>query len=121
MAAVFLKLLEIALHLCWRKKEVALQRIGIGHPHAHAVVSLGLFRKDGVYFPMEDLDFSGLEELFRERFFRMLLRREKILPETVEILKAGPTLVSMSGGSGKSRPRTGRDSRASSPTLRDPL
>jgi hypothetical protein len=37
---------------------------------------------------MEDVDFSGLEEVFRERFFRLLLRREKILPETVERFKA---------------------------------
>ena len=60
----------------------------VAHSHAHAVVSLGLFRKDGLFFPMEDLDFSGLDELFRERFFQMLLRREKIPPETVERFKA---------------------------------
>jgi hypothetical protein len=29
-------------------------------PHAHAACSLGLFRKDGVFFSMEDLDFSAL-------------------------------------------------------------
>ena len=33
---------------------------------------------------MDDVDFSGLEELFRERFFEMMLQKEKILPETVE-------------------------------------
>ncbi len=33
---------------------------------------------------MEDIDFSGLQERFRERFFEMKLRREEILPETVE-------------------------------------
>jgi hypothetical protein len=60
----------------------------VAHAHAHAAVSLGLFRKDGVFFPMEDLDFKGLEEVFRERFFRMLLRREKILPETVQRFKS---------------------------------
>jgi hypothetical protein len=37
---------------------------------------------------MEDLDFSGLEQVFRERFFRMLLRRGKIRPETVERFKS---------------------------------
>jgi hypothetical protein len=36
---------------------------------------------------MEDLDFSGLQEIFRERFFQMMLRREKIRPETVERFK----------------------------------
>ena len=59
----------------------------VPHAHAHAAVSLGLFRKDGVYFPLEDLDFSGLEELFRERFFQGLLRKKKIHPETVERFK----------------------------------
>ncbi len=33
---------------------------------------------------MEDIDFSGLEELFRERFFEMRPEKETILPETVE-------------------------------------
>ena len=33
---------------------------------------------------MDDIDFSGLEELFRERFFEMMLQKQKILPETVE-------------------------------------
>ena len=56
----------------------------VTHAHVHAVVSLGLFRNDGLYFPMEDIDFSGLEGLFRERFFNMMLKKEKILPETVE-------------------------------------
>ncbi|MBI4583967.1 MAG: transposase [Planctomycetes bacterium] len=56
--------------------------------HAHAVVSLGLFRKDGVFFPMEDVGFSGLEAVFREKFFQMMLRREKLLPETVERFKS---------------------------------
>ena len=60
----------------------------VPHSHAHALVSLGLFRKDGLFFPMEDLDFTGLEELFRERFVQMLLRKERILPETVERFKA---------------------------------
>jgi hypothetical protein len=60
----------------------------VPHAHAHAAVSLGLFRRDGVYFPMEDIDFTGLEEVFRERFFRVMLRRGKMLPETVEKFKS---------------------------------
>jgi len=35
---------------------------------------------------MEDIDFSGLQERFRERFFEMMLRREEMLPETAEKL-----------------------------------
>jgi len=60
----------------------------VHHPHGHACVSLGLFRPDGVFLPMDDVDFSGLEEVFRERFFRMMLRREKVRPETVERMRA---------------------------------
>jgi hypothetical protein len=60
----------------------------VHNPHLHTVVSLGLFRPDGVFLPMEDVDFSGLEEIFRERFFRMMLRREKVRPETVERMRA---------------------------------
>ncbi len=37
---------------------------------------------------MEDIDFSGLEEIFRERFFAMMLRRGKVLPDTVESMRA---------------------------------
>jgi hypothetical protein len=39
---------------------------------------------------MDDLDFSALEEVFRERFFEMMLRKEKMRPETVERFKAWP-------------------------------
>ena len=60
----------------------------VHHPHAHAICSLGLFRRDGVYVPMDDVDFSGLEETFRERFLALMLRREKVRPETVERMGA---------------------------------
>jgi hypothetical protein len=60
----------------------------VHNSHLHAIVSLGLFRPDGVFLPLEDVDFSGLEAIFRERFFRMMLRREKVRPETVERMRA---------------------------------
>ena len=60
------------------------------HPHAHSICSLGLFRPDGVYLPMEDVDFSGLEQLFRQRFFSLMLRRGKVRPETVERMRSWP-------------------------------
>ena len=59
----------------------------VHNPHLHSCVSLGLFRPDGVFFPMEDVDFSGLQEIFRERFFRRMLRRQKVRPETVERMR----------------------------------
>jgi hypothetical protein len=39
---------------------------------------------------MDDLDFSALEEVFRERFFEMMLQKEKMRAETVERFKAWP-------------------------------
>ena len=60
----------------------------VHNPHLHAICSLGLFRPDGVFLPLENLDFSGLEEIFHERFFQMMLRREKVRPETVERMRA---------------------------------
>ena len=60
----------------------------IAHPHAHAVCSLGLFTPEGSFLPLEDLDFSGLVEVFRRRFLRMMLRRGKLLPETAEVMRS---------------------------------
>ena len=60
----------------------------VHNPHLHAVCSLGLFRPDGCFLPLEDVEFSGLEAIFRERFFRMMLRRQKVRPETVERMRA---------------------------------
>jgi hypothetical protein len=59
------------------------------HPHTHTLVSRGVFSRDGVFHPApEDLDFSPLGDLFREEVFKVLLRREKITPERVELLRS---------------------------------
>ena len=59
------------------------------HPHCHALSSLGLFTRDGVFHPApEDLDFSPLEALFREELFKRLLKKEKITPERIELLRS---------------------------------
>ena len=39
---------------------------------------------------MEDVDFSGLEELFRERFFKIMERKGKITREIVEDMQRWP-------------------------------
>ena len=57
------------------------------HPHAHALTSLGVFTRDGIFHSVpDDIDFSPLEELFREEVFRSLLKKEKITPERIELL-----------------------------------
>ena len=59
----------------------------VSHPHAHSIVSLGLFSPDGVFCRMEEVDFSGLEALFRERIFKIMVRRGKITEEIVEDMR----------------------------------
>jgi hypothetical protein len=44
--------------------------------------------------PPEDLDFAPLEDLFREELFKVLLKREKITPERVDLLRSLRTAVS---------------------------
>jgi hypothetical protein len=59
------------------------------HPHAHSVCSLGVFTRDGVFHPAPDaIDFAPLEGLFREEVFRCLLKKEKITPERVQLLRS---------------------------------
>ncbi len=59
------------------------------HPHAHALSSLGVFTRDGVFHPVpEDIDFAPLEELFRQELFKALLKKEKITEERITLLRS---------------------------------
>jgi hypothetical protein len=59
------------------------------HPHCHALSSLGVFTRDGLFHPVpQDLDFSPLLDLFREELFRILLKKEKITPERIALLRS---------------------------------
>jgi len=59
------------------------------HPHAHALTSVGVFTRDGMFHSVPgDIDFSPLEGLFREEVFKRLLKEEKITPERVELLRS---------------------------------
>jgi hypothetical protein len=62
----------------------------VSHPHAHALVSLGVFLRDGSFLSMEDADFSLLEAIFRERVFDFMIQKEKITPEVAEDMRAWP-------------------------------
>jgi hypothetical protein len=58
------------------------------HPHLHSVASLGVFDKEGnLHRCPEDLDFSPLADLFRERTFKMLLEKEATTVERVQMLR----------------------------------
>ena len=39
---------------------------------------------------MEDVDFSGLEEIFRKRVFDFMIKKEKITSEVAEVMRAWP-------------------------------
>jgi hypothetical protein len=59
------------------------------HAHCHAMASMGVFDQQGNFHPAdENLDFSPLEEIFRERTFKMMLKREKITEERIEMLRS---------------------------------
>ena len=48
------------------------------HPHIHAIVSDGLFRKTGTFYVMPDVDLKPLEDIFRAKVFKMLKDEGKI-------------------------------------------
>ncbi len=62
----------------------------IAHPHAHALVSLGVFLRDGSFYSLEDVDFTGLDEVFRQRVFDFLIKAGKITSEVAESMRAWP-------------------------------
>jgi len=62
----------------------------VSHPHAHALVSLGVFLRDGSFYSMEDVDFTGMEEVFRERVFDFLIQAGKITQEVAQGMREWP-------------------------------
>ena len=59
------------------------------HPHLHSLASNGVFDQDGNFHPCpEDLDFSPLVDLFRERTFKMLLQNEATTEERVQMIRS---------------------------------
>jgi len=62
----------------------------VSHPHAHALVSLGVFLRDGSFCSMEDLEFDGLEDVFRQRVFDFLIQAGKITKEVADGMRAWP-------------------------------
>jgi hypothetical protein len=57
------------------------------HPHLHAVLSLGVFDREGEFHPAGDLGWKVLEELFRAKTLRLMVRREKIDGGRAEMLR----------------------------------
>jgi len=59
------------------------------HPHCHSICSLGVFSRDAVFHSApDDIDFAPLEVMFREEFFKALLKKEKITQERIDLLRS---------------------------------
>ena len=54
------------------------------HPHLHAIVADGLFRKNGTVLPKCEM--KQLEEIFRSRILAMLKRKGKIVDDLIQKL-----------------------------------
>jgi hypothetical protein len=61
--------------------------VGNVHPHAHALCSEGVLDRDGVFHRLPgDFDWGPLAELFRHAVLAMLVERERLAPQTREML-----------------------------------
>ena len=56
------------------------------HPHLHAIVSNGLFRKSGTFYVMPKVDLAPLTQLFRVTVLQMLKAEGKIGDELINNL-----------------------------------
>ena len=56
------------------------------HPHLHCLVTDGCFMPNGWFYVLPEIDIQKLEDLFRHKVFKMLLREKKISPELVDKL-----------------------------------
>jgi len=83
------------------------------HPHVHAVCSLGVFTRDGVFHPVpEDLDFAALEELFRDEVFRVFLKHGAVTEERSDRPAVSLKRLEHRFGVGRRRGRAGGGQRA---------
>jgi len=53
------------------------------HPHLHCLVTDGCFMANGWFHVLPEIDVKKLEDLFRHKVFKMLLREKKISRELV--------------------------------------
>jgi len=56
------------------------------HPHIHTLSTDGLFKDNGTFYVMKDVDLKPLEELFRAEVFKMLKKAGKINDELINKL-----------------------------------
>ena len=57
------------------------------HPHVHAIISEGVFRKDGTFINVLNLDLSLCVARWQKKVFALLVRKGKIDPDVVESMR----------------------------------
>jgi hypothetical protein len=57
------------------------------HPHLHILCTDGCFYGDGMFRVAPTFELKRLEEIFKHKVFKMLLSKEKITPELVDMHK----------------------------------
>jgi hypothetical protein len=60
------------------------------HSHVHAIVSEGLFKRDGFFIRITKVDMERCTEIWRDRVFDLLLREEKIDEHVVHSMRGWP-------------------------------
>jgi hypothetical protein len=60
------------------------------HSHVHAIVSEGLFNRDGFFIRITKVDMERCTEMWRDRVFELLLGEEKIDEEVVRSMRGWP-------------------------------
>jgi Zn finger protein HypA/HybF involved in hydrogenase expression len=56
------------------------------HPHLHALVADGLFARSGMFHVMPEVSLAPLEELFRSRVIRFLVKKELLQSDRARML-----------------------------------
>lgn len=57
------------------------------HPHLHVMDTDGGFTPEGVFHPLSTVSLAPIEELFRHRVFKMLLRKGLLTPERIKLMQ----------------------------------
>jgi len=60
------------------------------HSHVHAIVSEGLFKRDGFFIRITKVDMERCTEIWRDRVFDLLLREAKIDENVVRSMRSWP-------------------------------
>jgi hypothetical protein len=56
------------------------------HPHLHILVSDGCFHKNGMFSVSPSVDTKALEQIFRHKVLKMLLKAGKITQDVIKLL-----------------------------------